>query len=190
MNRERYVNVSALRHESKYWQFSQETPYNKIIKSFALCSTVHLGKLLTQPKFTLQTFFVCSFHDGARKIIWRREIWRKLKWRDEKMWPNSNSVNVIMRRRREFYILNCSNTVLTAIVFYSLLIGEWKFIRVNAFEFAHRARSIVSPKKRKVNWEKNLIKNQFRIFQMPKICPSHKQKCLWARLKHLILQEC
>ncbi|CRK98027.1 CLUMA_CG011396, isoform A [Clunio marinus] len=27
-----------------------------------------------------------------------------------------------MRRRREFYILNCSNTVLTAIVFYSLLI--------------------------------------------------------------------
>lgn len=29
-----------------------------------------------------------------------------------------------MRRRREFYILNCSNAVLTAIVFYSLLIGE------------------------------------------------------------------
>lgn len=41
------------------------------------------------------------------------------------MWPNSNSVNVIMRRRREFYILNCSNTVLTAIVIF-VLIGEWE----------------------------------------------------------------
>lgn len=30
-----------------------------------------------------------------------------------------------MRRRREFYILNYSNTVLAAIVLYSLLIGNW-----------------------------------------------------------------
>lgn len=35
----------------------------------------------------------------------------------------------IMRRRKEFNILNCSNTVLTAIVFYSLLIGKWNCLQ-------------------------------------------------------------
>lgn len=39
------------------------------------------------------------------------------------MWPYSDSVNIIMRRRREILVLN-SNTVLTAIVCYLLLIGK------------------------------------------------------------------
>lgn len=58
------------------------------------------------------------------------------------MWPNSDSVNVIMRRRREFYILNCSNTVLTAIVFF-VLIGEWKFIRMIELKALHWRRCSV-----------------------------------------------
>lgn len=55
----------------------------------------------------------------------------------EEMWPYSKSVNVIMRRRRELYILH-SNTVLTAIVFFSLLIGKaWVKKNMKKEDFSH-----------------------------------------------------
>lgn len=105
-------------------------------------------------KISFRRHFAARYLDITQNELgnYEKKIWRNLKWWDEKkMWPNCDSVNVIMRRRREFYILNCSNTVLTAIVFYSLLIGEWEFIRISEHH-SDCTKTIVRPKS-EAEWE-------------------------------------
>lgn len=89
------------------------------------------------------------------------------------MWPNYDPLNVIMRRRREFYILNCCNTVLTAIVFF-VLIGEWKFIRMVKHYIFYFSLIVVLPLLKKKIWSKinfpdanDLPDNQTELFVSP-----------------------